>query len=54
MRKLKLAILGLTLALATFVSAPAPASGQRPVCNLLCAIGYHCCVQGGQAACCPD
>jgi hypothetical protein len=54
MTKLKLAILGLVLALTTVLSVPAPASAQRPVCNLLCIIGYHCCIHGGQAACCPD
>ncbi|HEX2642825.1 MAG TPA: hypothetical protein VHU81_07515 [Thermoanaerobaculia bacterium] len=54
MRKTALRLSGLVLVLAA-VLAPVPrAQADRPVCNLLCIQGFHCCIQAGQAACCPD
>jgi hypothetical protein len=51
MRKIKLALLALTLTFTAFASVPK--ASADPVCPL-CIIGDYCCIHGNHAQCIPQ
>lgn len=52
MRKTVVRLLGLMLVLGALASAP-PQAEAKKVCNILCTVGFKCCIVRGQPTCVP-